>query len=320
VPIIPSAKCFETEAEAGKESELLVLVRRILFDLYAESFILTDNLVALDFEAIGGKFMSRKVSARPLRTTLSETTDHRMKLYAVAAAAAGVSMLALAQPADAEVVITRKNIPIPLGSYDTGTFPVPIDLNHDGINDFSFSLSSFAYHSFDAALEVRALTGGEVVGNEGKFPRPYASALVRGAKIGPPAHFSAGAAGSATIARSHGEDINSTFYSRKTYGKWGGNPPNRYLGVKFLIDGEIHYGWVRLTVIWGPHRNDISATITAYAYESVANKPTFAGIPEGAADIQAQPKAESLGRASLGMLASGAAGLALWRRDEVSPN
>src|SRR5260370_15846218 len=254
--------------------------------------------------------MQRNLSRRSAKATLSETIDHRAKLYSVAAAAAGVSMLALAQSAAAEVVVHGTNLPInPSPSNFTS---VPLDINRDGIADFNFSLSSFAYHSFNADLFGTAAAGNAVVGNKGPV-FAYAAVLARGAKIGPSAHFTSSARGFDMIERSHGEAISSTFYSRKLYGNWSGNPPNRYIGVKFLIDGETHYGWVRFSVTSGPHR-PISALITAYAYETVANKRILAGIPQGSASTQADTQAENLGHPSLGMLAAGTAGLALWRR------
>jgi hypothetical protein len=55
---------------------------------------------------------------------------------------------------------------------------------------------------------------------------------------------------------------------------------------------------------------EISATITAYAYETVANKPITIGSTTEMAD---EPKAPN---PSLGMLAMGTDGLTLWRREE----
>jgi hypothetical protein len=257
--------------------------------------------------------MARNLSARSAQATLSETVDHRAKLYAIAAAAAGVSMLALAQPAEGEVVITKKNIPIPVSSYFGQQYLVPISLNNDGITDFSFSLYSFAYHSFFQDLTVTPVEGGAIVGATGPKGVSYASALMRGAKIGPSAHFSS--RGRADIEVAHG-NLGSSNYSRKLYGNWGGNPANRYLGVRFLIDGATHYGWIRLTVTTQPR--GFAASITGYAYETVANKRILVGISaKDSANIQAEPKAESLGHPSLGVLALGADGLALWRRDEA---
>ena len=66
--------------------------------------------------------MSHDPSPRSGETTLSETLEQRLRSYSIAAAAAGVGMLALAHPAEAEVVITHKVIPV------NGT-AVSIDIN-----------------------------------------------------------------------------------------------------------------------------------------------------------------------------------------------
>ena len=255
--------------------------------------------------------MPRRLSVRPDKTTLSETIDHRMRLYSVAAAAAGVSMLALVQPAEGEVIVTRSNIPIPPSYYGGTQYLVPIDINNDGVTDFSFSLYVFGYHAFINDLHVEPQQGGAVVASHpiGAF---YASALKPGAKIGPLAHFSSD--GRTEIEVAQGFDASSV-YSRRLYGNWGGNPANRYLGVRFLIDGATHYGWIRLTVITEPR--GFSATIVGYAYETIANKPIVAGIPKASAVTKADPKAESFGGPSLGMLALGADGLIMWRRSEA---
>ena len=248
----------------------------------------------------------------PPKPSTQNQFDHHLRLYSVAAIAAGVGALAMAQPAEGEVVITRKNIPIPVSSYfSPPPKPVYLSLNNNGVNDFSFSLYSFAYHSTNMDLAVRPLEGGAVVGKEqagvNGFSHFYASMLKRGAKIGPSAHFSSGGA----IVERQLHWVNSSSVSfTKTYGNWGGNRSNTYLGVKFLINGETHYGWVRLTVTSGSH--GMTATITAYAYETEANKRILAGISEGKA---AAPEVSQSKGPSLGLLAQGANGLALWRRD-----
>jgi hypothetical protein len=258
--------------------------------------------------------MPRTLPARPVNNSYDQTFDHRIRLYSAVSIAAGVSMLALAQPAEGEVVITRKTIPIPISSF---FFPPPepvfIDVNHDGVNDFSFSLYSFAYHSFFIDLGVRPLEGGAVEGSPSPKGFSYASALMRGAKIGPSAQFSS--KGFTEVEVAHGFNASSV-YSRKLYGNWGGNPPNRYLGVRFLINGATHYGWVRLTVTTEPR--GFSATITAYAYETIPNKRILAGISSTSAP-EAQPHADVRrhNSPSLGMLALGSDGLALWRREEI---
>lgn len=237
------------------------------------------------------------------RNTQVETADHRMKVYSLAAAAAGVSMLALAQPVEGKVIVTKKNIPI--------NGPVSIDLNKDGIADFEFSFiteSTGTCCTGHTSLVTKPLTGGGVVGHKNGSLGPYASALIKGSKIGPSAHF----------AHSHGQiTIERKSHSGSIFG-YGGNwyyvGPNRFLGVKFLIHGETHYGWIRLTV---DIPGSFASTITGYAYETTANKPITAGsTTTGAAaivEIQNRPIGPSLG-----MLARGADAMQLWRREEWS--
>ena len=248
----------------------------------------------------------------------SKSLDNTLKLYSLTAITAGVSVLAMAQPAASEVIITKKTIPIPISEMGDGP-TVKISLANNGVNDFSFSLYSFAYHDAVRDFEVRSLEGGAVVTPSSAAGSRSALALARGAKIGPSAHFSSGK-GLDLIERSV-----VSFYksSRSTYiknftGNWGGNPTNRYLGVRFLIHGKTHYGWVRLTVTTAP-RKPISATITAYAYETVANKKIQAGIAGSASASEAQAHYQ-IQTPALGMLALGADGMALWRRDNLTIN
>src|SRR5579863_2958194 len=60
----------------------------------------------------------------------SKSVSHQLNAYSLAAGAAGVSLLALAQPAEARIIYTTAHVKIvPNNQYD-------LDLNHDGINDF----------------------------------------------------------------------------------------------------------------------------------------------------------------------------------------
>ena len=232
---------------------------------------------------------------------LSETVDHRAKLYSIAAVAASVSVLALAQPAEAEVVITNTNIPI------TGK-GISIDLNHDGVNDVKFK-----FHSNPGASNlVSYLSGKGVVGNALVVNGHYASALMRSAKIGPSAHFGGTSAKSFLM-----EEKSCSFSGCKLEGDWGGNHPNRFIGVKFKIKGATHYGWIRVNLTSNKVTGDvISGTITEYGYETIANKVVLAGLASNnAADDEATEREERIGP-SLGALALGSDGLSIWRRDE----
>ena len=67
----------------------------------------------------------------------TKNLNRQISAYSFAAAAAGVSMLALASPAAGEVVITKKTVPIPVSFFGQD---VEISLTNDGNNDFRLSL------------------------------------------------------------------------------------------------------------------------------------------------------------------------------------
>lgn len=199
-------------------------------------------------------------------------------------------MLAVAQPVQGEVVVTRKTLSLsPFGAATN------IDLNNDGIIDFTFYNSS----SFGSQNLFVEDAGGGVVGPG------YASALMRGAKIGPSAKFGPTSSNLTGIERGFGVGYGKSHFS----GKWKDAPKNRYLGVRFKIDGMTHYGWIRLAVIAKPGQFGINATITGYAYETVPNKPITAGTSSAVAAVPA------LAGPTIGMLALGIEGMPMWRRE-----
>ncbi len=253
------------------------------------------------------------MSALPTNSAKKSSSDNlnrRLAFYSLTAAVAGVSVLALAQPAESEVIVTKKNIPIPTS---LGLTSIPLSLTNNGINDFSFSLYSFSGYSHRESLRMWPLEGGAVVAQaSSRHILSSALPLVRGAKIGPSAQFS----------NDNFANIEESQEGRQFSGLWGVTSKNRFLGVKFLISGETHYGWIRLTV--NTNKNgELAATITGYAYETVANKPILAGIAgtatsnKPAAETQTPKNTQHKTGPSLGMLASGSEALPLWRREQT---
>ncbi|HEX3822579.1 MAG TPA: hypothetical protein VHW45_19765 [Candidatus Sulfotelmatobacter sp.] len=243
----------------------------------------------------------------------------RITFYSTAALAAGVSMLALAQPVVGEVVTIHKTLF--LGNGADGSPPVQIDFNNDGAIDISFNQFSETYGSGAQAMVLRPPVGAGVITKGMGSRGPYVSALLRGAQVGPSAHFNA-----------QSDIIERTFRPttagsqcgthEKLYGHFPGNIPDRFIGVKFLINGATHYGWVRMSVDATIDGCFLGAKVTAYAYETVANKKITIGSSASAAteteeDGQSQKSADAFVRPSLGMLALGADGLS-WRRKEPS--
>jgi hypothetical protein len=224
---------------------------------------------------------------KPIRkaSKVSESLQRQLNAYALAAGAAGVGMLALAQPSEAKIVYTKTHQVI-------GTNGVYLlDLNHDGVTDFLLVESgtpTFNGTRASNTLRARPALGNAVEGKSGN-PRILASALNHGARVGHGAPFIKGKSYGTMVATF------ATDLGGGPSGQWV-NVTNRYLGLKFQIDGKTHYGWARMTVQL-PGNFLINATLTGYAYETTLGKAILTGQTEGQAD--------DAGR-SLGSLAAGA--------------
>jgi hypothetical protein len=239
-------------------------------------------------------------SSRPIRTpaNLSESLHQQLNMYALAAGAAGVGLLALAQPVEAKIVYTPAHRVIgPDSKY-------LLDLNHDGIPDFTITNS---YNCPDSCVSiVVAKPANGTHGVEGPLSsRGHASwayALTAGAIIGPKRPFSASAlefAGSGVCnpAGSHWCNL------------------KRYLGLSFKIHGKTHYGWARISM--GSAKGRIEAVLLGYAYETIADKAIIAGATSGPQDAEptASHSLHTPKPATLGALAMGSPALAVWRRE-----
>ncbi len=218
--------------------------------------------------------------------------DHRLSMYALAASAAGVGIIALAQPGEAKIVYTKANKRI--GPNTT----LHLDLNHDGITDFdlkdTYSTSS-AGGAFGALSAVPHRAQNAVWGHTVPS-HAYASALPANVKIGTKGQFLPGAGFMAASSISGGRPGNFS-----CTGPWA-DVTNRYLGLKFTIDGKVHFGWARLNVSCSSAT--VNATLTGYAYETVANRPILSGKKQGPAE-QDRSISVTVGSGSLGRLALG---------------
>jgi len=228
-------------------------------------------------------------------SNLSPSSQRRLASYALAAGAAGVGVLALASPSEAEIVYTPTNVML---HVNVG---LKLDLNGDGVADFELMNSTRGADG--GQLVAPKVTGNHVIGSG-----IYASALVPGVTIGNGGPFAHRARGTLMATWT---DFSNVLGSR---GPWK-NTRNRYLGFKFLINGEIHFGWARLSV-------DVSdMLLTGYAYETVAGKAIVAGQTSGGDQASSANPAENGSQvaagATLGRLAQGATGLVAWRRDPV---
>jgi hypothetical protein len=245
---------------------------------------------------------------RPRQTcNLSESIHQQLNMYALAASAAGVGMLALAPPAAGEIVFTKVHKTIP---YNHGA--LFFDMKNDGVHDFALSgqLSTTTSGKF-AKLNVYAARRGNDVWSAQSRGHLCAAAVPKGKFIGPTRKFSPNELVMFFIS--------TRFGTGSVYGPWIGVPLS-YLGLKIEINGKAHYGWARVNFL--AH----STVLTGYAYETIAGKAIKAGQTIESGDLThpdfdpdeslTSPIPDRPQPASLGMLAFGAQGLTLWRRKE----
>jgi hypothetical protein len=114
---------------------------------YVKTTLTVDNAGRKISVLLKGSLMKR--SFRPRKTAnLPDSVVHRLNLYALAASAAGVGVLALAQSAEAKIVYTKTHVVI-------GTNNIyELDLNHDGLADFKIDHHSFFTDTIVATLSA----------------------------------------------------------------------------------------------------------------------------------------------------------------------
>jgi hypothetical protein len=254
----------------------------------------------------GGLQMSRPPNSNSpcSRATaqINPRLEKNLAAYIAAAGAAGLGLLAAPQLAEGKVVYTPANIAV------NGT--TNIDLNHDGLADFVLG-----YHELDKSIVLAV--GPLVTGNEMKLANGGAAAGFFGVPVGPGGQFAATNSYSFGLIMAVAGSYSVTWF----FGPWA-NATNRYLGFKFLINGQTHYGWARMSVADYIHGGQV--VLTGYAYETTPNTPIIEGHTHAGNADNLSPSnllVPSSQPASLGMLALGADALALWRReDDSTPN
>jgi hypothetical protein len=222
--------------------------------------------------------------------TRPKPLNHRITSRLLAYATVAGAGLAACQPkAEAEVVYTPTHSGI-WGKYY-------IDLNNDGLNDFYFSatyLSELGHLEVIPTIPINRITAVP----ESCKGEPGAAALAEGAIIGPGMPFARYATCMATLR------------SYRVNGPWAGEK-DHYLGFRFYIKGQVHFGWARLSFN-SFYCYPCIATLSGYAYETIPEKAIKAG--EEGKDSEASVMTEP---AMLGALAMGAPALDLWRKKDT---
>jgi hypothetical protein len=232
--------------------------------------------------------------------------ERKLAAYAAAASAAGVATVALSQAAQARIIYTPTQVTI----FNSSNYLV---LNDQGIANF---LLSNQYATFSGGLRRAGTLMVEAIGRK-SFVETSASArsvraaaaLYAGDRI-PPAGGSHGMKPGGYLLKFWEMDQAAKKDHRNKRllmdpsaprpgggsgysGKWQ-NATDRYLGLKFQINGKTHYGWARLSV-QGHH---CVGLLTGYAYETVPGKAIIAGKTSG-------PDVVTMAPSTLGKLAMG---------------
>ena len=180
----------------------------------------------------------------------SPSLTGKLKAYSMAAGALGMA----AGTAEANVIYTDEN-PDFAGVIGSQYF---LDLNNDGNDDFRI------WHNGSSNLYISPLTSqNEVLGSGGStFAYPFA--------LNSSAIISSGAGG--FFNNGFGGGFQSLNYGNCSFGNWC-TVTDGFIGLRFQIGANIHYGWVRLDVnqagsVW---------TVKDYAYEDIAGTAILAG-------------------------------------------
>ncbi len=205
---------------------------------------------------------------RPRKTAnLSDSLHRQLNSYALVATASGVGMLALVQPADAKIIYTPAHVVIgPRQAYS---------IAFDKVSEFKIFNDCGTYNSgrHIGYVGVHVSTARNGVRGVTTASRHSAFRLPAGYVVGPTAPPSSWGTGGVMAYNASG----------RFSGKWqnGRRAVKGYLGLEFIIKGQLHYGWARLTVRGGTAPNCFTPIVTGYAYETIPNKPITAGRTKG---------------------------------------
>jgi hypothetical protein len=186
-----------------------------------------------------------------------------------------------------------------------------LDLNHDGTVDFTIGhrASCTTDHFCDTMLYAFAspISGGNGIEGMRKFYN-MAYALKPKSRIGRKRAFFDGAV---LFDRTRASNTSGV-----CTGSWV-DVKDRYLGLKFLVQGKYHFGWARLSVTCDRFSR-IVGIVSGYAYETIPGKTIIAGATKGPGDAEptASRNTPTPEPATLGMLALGSPALSIWRREE----
>lgn len=230
-------------------------------------------------------------SLRPVPRTavsLSAQLEQHLKSYTVAAAAAGVGLLSLVPPAQAQVVYSPASIQVTDGDLF-------LNFNCGPGNQFWVVNRFEGFSNYGGSARELELNGSlnASVMEDGNGPL----ALPAGSVVGSSRVFTNAYQNEQVMASAYRFVYYITYTGAK--GNWR-QAKRAYLGLKFEIQGQVHYGWAEFSVnATVPNRVHVNATLLGYAYEATPNQSIMTGQISGT-NAGFVPQAGTLAALALG--------------------
>jgi hypothetical protein len=252
---------------------------------------------------------------RSRSANLPASIQQQLTMYAIAAGAAAGGLLALSQPCEAKIVHRRLNVTL------QGIESYYFNPANQGVAPFHFSASFI--NRTNTWWNRLFLTPTTSAAGPLLAKNKFISELQAGATIGKSGTFARGA--SYGLLFTYGPYGGGTFKHHRGNFAFG---QTDYLGFKFNIGGKEHFGWVRMKVSIRrfPGKKITVTVLHDYGYETIPGKSIKAGQTQSTADdfpyqdlgaSLTTPVPETQPPATLGLLALGAPGLSIWRRESV---
>lgn len=179
-------------------------------------------------------------------------------------AAAGAATIAAASNANADVIINGGNLGnLPLSYPGNFDLTIDLDVNDDGINDIGL------IHNWDQSWYANG--GGQVLANGSVLGTEITNAS------GSVFNYAIRFTNLNSIGPNHTGDVTNhpSYYLRDdggfTYSGWAADPSAGYLGIRFDISGNTHFGFVEIEIDDSANASGQPGnipTILSYGYES----------------------------------------------------
>lgn len=174
--------------------------------------------------------------------------------------AAAVAVVATGAAANAQVVYTQVNKTLTGANNPVDS----IDINQDGTYDLGMIISSYSSYNYAGVFGGPINSQGHALAGSSPSSFPYPFKLNAGEQINTKQFLPADSFGTFTIFYNNSNPFSSF---------WNGGVTDGYLGIKLNVNGNTHYGWVRMDMA----ADAKTVVIKDMAYNATAGGPIQAG-------------------------------------------